>query len=297
MKNLNSFLFSMLVGLCSVPVHADDDLIRFVEHNVAKSVIEKHFGGMAEKVLSDFTVKYDDETVLEIFTTEYNKMLAENGGFVSADGVSDACVSALNAVLEPKNSDTKSDYIADTCYAFISDLVQTEEQASESMAECKYNVTMAPNKFHVKYEDKNTKHGFIRHCDNHIGWRNFNPGNLVGSPYKCAKIGGMAVFESEEIGFKALAYLLTESDLYKNGTLRQKISVYSKSDPAKYLAFLKAQGVDIDKKLSTFKDDPKELQKLVNAMARKEGWFNGLKNCQGNENAPNVSDRKGIEYF
>ncbi len=286
----------MIVGLCSVPVHADDDLLRFVEHNVAKSVIEKHFGGMAEKVLSDFTVKYDDETVLEIFTTEYNKMLAENGGFVSADGVSDACVSALNAVLEPKNSDTKSDYIADTCYAFISDLVQTEEQASESMAECKYNVTMISDKFHVKYEDKNTKHGFIRHCDSYIGWRNFNPGNIADSPYKCARIGGKAVFENEEIGFKALAYLLTESSAYKDSTLRQKVPKYTVSDPVKYTAFLQKQGLNVDKKLSTFKDDPKELDKLLRVMAQKEGWFNGKKACK--ESEPYVKgSARGIEYF
>ena len=106
----------------------------------------------------------------------------------------------------------------------------------------------------------------------------------------------MAVFENEEAGFKAMAKLLTESDLYKNGTLRQKISTYSTSNSAAYLAFLKAHGVNIDKKLSTFKENPEELDNLIKAIAQKEGWFNGKKECQ--ETKPYVKgSNKGIEYF
>lgn len=296
MKKVSPFLFAGLVTLGSLPVCADDDLVRFVEHNVAQSVLEEHFGRMSENVSSDFTVKYDDGTVLKMIVSEYNKMLTENGGFVGADGVSDVCMNVLNEVLEPKNSDAKSDYIADTCYAFISDLVETEEQTSDSVSNCKYNVTMVQDKFHVKYEDKKTKHGFIRHCDSYIGWRNFNPGNIMDSPYKCARIGGKAVFENEEIGFKALAYLLTESSAYKDYTLRQKVPKYTVSDPVKYTAFLQKQGLDVDKKLSTFKDDPKELDKLLRVMAQKEGWFNGKKACK--ENEPYVKgSARGIEYF
>lgn len=297
MKNLNLFLSAILIGFYSFSAQADEDLVRFVEHDVARSVIQEYFGNINKNVPSDFVIKYDDETVLNMVTSEYNKMLSENGGFVSADGIVDLCVDIFNEVLEPKNSDTESDYIAETCYDFIDDLVKTESVQSESMEHCKYKISMVPNKFHIKYEDKNTKHGFIRHCDNYIGWRTFNPGNLADSPYKCAKIGGQAVFESEEMGFRALEYLLTENSMYKDYTLRQKISLYARSSSAQYLAFLKNYGVDIDKKLSTFKDDPEELQNLLNAMATKEGWFNGVKKCQGSENASNVSDKKGVEYF
>ncbi len=296
MKNKSLFLTLILAGVYCLPVLADEDLIRFVEPDVAKSVIEQHFSNITRNIPSNFVVKYDDETILKTAVTEYNKMLSENAGFVSADGVADACLNVFNEILED-TSDTASNYIAKTCYNFIEDLVETQGQSATASSGCKYNVTMAPDKFHVKYENKVTKHGFIRHCNNYVGWRNFNPGNLVSSNYQCAKIGGMAVFENEEAGFKAMARLLTESDLYKDYTLRQKISVYSRSDPKVYLAFLQAQGVDIDKKLSTFKNDPTELENLVHAIARKEGWFNGINNCKGNENAPNVSDRRGIEYF
>lgn len=296
MKNKNLFLLLIPVGFYCLPAFADEDLIRFVEPEVAKSVIERHFSNITRNIPSNFVVKYDDETILKTAVTEYNNMLSENGGFVSADGVADACLNVFNEILEEANNAT-SNYVVQICYNFIEDLVETEAQSSEIESGCKYNVTMSPNKFHVKYEDKNTKHGFIRHCNNYIGWRNFNPGNLVSSSYQCAKIGGMAVFENEEAGFNAMARLLTESDLYKDYTLKQKISVYSRSDPKVYLAFLVAQGVDINRKLSTFKDDPKELEKLVHAIAQKEGWFNGINNCKGKENAPNVSDRRGIEYF
>lgn len=296
MKNKSLFFSVMLIIVYSLPLHADDDLIRFVEPEVAKSVIERHFSDIAKNTPSNFTVKYNDETILEIAVTEYNRMLSENDGFVSADGVVDACLAVFNKILVSSSDNIESDYIALNCYNFIEDLVETEAQPSESESRCKYNVTMAPDKFHVKYEDKNTKHGFIRHCDSYIGWRNFNPGNIADSPYKCARIGGKAVFENEEIGFKALAYLLTESGAYKDSTLRQKVPKYTVSDPVKYTAFLQSQGLNVDKKLSSFKDDPKELDKLLHVMAQKEGWFNGKKACK--ETEPYVKGSvKGIEYF
>ena len=296
MKNKNLFLPVILALVYSLPGHADDDLIVFVEPEVAKSVIEQHFSNITKNIPSDFNVKYDDSTILKMVVSEYNKMLSENGGFVSANGVTDTCLTVFDKILESEYETQESDYVARTCYNFIEDLVETEPTSSTNTSGCKYNVTMAPNKFHVRYEDKTTKHGFIRHCNNYIGWRNFNPGNLVGSDSKCARIGGMAVFENEEAGFKAMAKLLTENDLYKNGTLRQKISVYSKSDPAKYLAFLQSHGVNVDKKLSTFKENPEELDNLIKAIAQKEGWFNGKKACQETEPYVKGSD-KGIEYF
>lgn len=291
------FLSAILVGIYSFGTYADEDLIKFVEHDVAKSVIQEHFGNINGNIPSDFTVKYDDGTILKMVASEYNKMLLENKGYVSADGIVDLCVGVFDEVLEPKNNDTESKYIAETCYNFIDDLIMTQSQQSESASGCIYTVTLAPDRFHIKYENKETKHGFIRHCDNYVGWRTFNPGNLVDSPYKCAKISGQAAFENEKMGFRALEYLLTENSNYKDYTLRQKISLYSESSAAQYLAFLKKEEVDIDKKLSTFRDDPKELQKLLNAMAKKEGWFNGINKCRGNENASNIGDKKGIEYF
>ena len=292
----NKTIFLILTGIYCLPVFADGDLVRFIEPEIAKSVIEEHFSNITKNIPSGFVVKYDDKTILEIAVTEYNKMLSENGGFVSADGIIDACLAVFDEILEPDSIDKNSNYIAKSCYNFIENLIDTEEQPTTDSSGCKYNITMAPNKFHVKYEDKVTKHGFIRHCDNYIGWRNFNPGNLVGSDSKCARIGGMAVFENEEAGFKAMAKLLTESNLYKNGTLRQKISTYSTSNSAAYLAFLKDHGVNIDKRLSTFKENPEELDNLIKAIAQKEGWFNGKKECQ--ETKPYVKgSNKGIEYF
>ena len=295
MKSKNLFLPVILALTYSLPGYANEDLIRFVEPEVAKSVIERHFSNITKNIPSGFTVKYDDETILKTAFSEYNEMLSENDGFVPADGVADACLAVFDEILEPNADSTESDYIARTCYNFIEDLIETESSSS-STSGCKYNVTMAPDKFHVRYEDKSTNHGFIRHCDSYIGWRNFNPGNIADSPYKCARIGGKAVFENEEIGFKALAYLLTESSAYKDYTLRQKVPKYTVSDPVKYTAFLQKQGLDVDKKLSSFKDDPKELEKLLRVMAQKEGWFNGKKACK--ETEPYVKgNTRGIEYF
>ena len=297
MNKLNLFLVAVLTSFSSGLVYADENLIRFVEYDVAKSVLEQHFGNVTQSIPSGFSAKYDDTKILNNAAEKYNKMLSENDGFVSADAAVDLCVDVFNDALESNDIEAKSDYIAKNCYSFIDDLVTTQAPQSASEQDCKYEISMAPNKFHVKYTNKQDGHGFIRHCPSYIGWRNFNPGNLVESPYKCSKVGGMAVFENEEIGFKAIAHQLTATNRYKNLTLRQAIPIYATTakDPNAYIAFLSKQGIDVDKKLSTFKD--KELDKMVHAMAQKEGWFNGVKACQGNENAPNIADRKGVEYF
>ena len=296
MNKLNLFLVAVLTSFSSGLVYADENLIRFVEYDVARSVLEQHFGNVTQSIPSGFSAKYDDTKILNNAAEKYNKMLFENDGFVSADGAVDLCVDVFNDALESNDIEVKSDYIAKNCYSFIDDLVTTQAPQSASEQDCKYEISMAPDKFHVKYTNKNTGHGFIRHCDSYIGWRNFNPGNIAGSPYQCAKIGGKAVFENEEIGFKALAYLLTESSAYKDSTLRQKVPKYTVSDPAKYIAFLQNHGINVDKKLSSFKDDPQELDKLIHVMAQKEGWFKGKKACKEDETYIQGTD-KGIEYF
>lgn len=313
MKKITPIL-SMIVCLASVSAFADNDALIFVDYNVAKSVIEKHFGNFTKNMPDGFTTEYDDETILKIAIQEYNDMLRENDGFVSAEGIVTACQNTLDTISDPikppqndytvTNTNSSASAVTqasgatdDICLAFIEDLINKNSATpNKSVEGCMYIVTMEPDKFHVKYTNRITGHGFIRHCSSYIGWRNFNPGNIADSPYKCARIGGKAVFENEEIGFKALAYLLTESSAYKDYTLRQKIPKYTVSDPVKYTAFIQSQGIDVDRKLSTFKDDPKELQKLIHVMAQKEGWFNGKKACKEDIEYVPGSDN-GIEYF
>ena len=276
-------MFSIASLILTLPITTNQDEMLSIYLLIRKV----DFGNFIENATAGSSIAYDDETVMKIAIQEYNNMLSENNGFVSAEGIVKACKNTLDAISYADN---------DVCLAFIEDLVNTADNQPNSSGNCIYNVTMAPDKFHVKYTNKNTGHGFIRHCDSYIGWRNFNPGNIAGSPYQCAKIGGKAVFENEEVGFKALAYLLTESAAYKDSTLRQKVPKYTVSDPVKYIAFLQSHGINVDKKLSSFKDNPKELDKLIHVMAQKEGWFNGKKACKEDETYIQGTD-KGIEYF
>jgi len=311
MKKITTFLSAIIIGGFASYVYADDDVVMFIEPDVAKSVIENYFGNFTKNMPAGFTTEYSDMEIMEIAIQEYNNMLLENDGFVSAEGIVRACQNTIDTISGPikisgytvTNTNAAPSAVTQTkiirndmCDKFITQLVNTDSDKSKDSNNCIYNVTMAPDKFHVKYTNKTDGHGFIRHCDSYIGWRNFNPGNIAGSPYQCAKIGGKAVFENEEIGFKALAYLLTETSAYKDFTLRQKVPKYTTSDPVKYTTFLENHGINVDKKLSSFKDNPKELDKLIHVIAQKEGWFNGKKACKEDEPHVKGSD-KGIEYF
>ena len=324
MKKINLILSAITIALCSFNVHAEDAII-YIDYAVAKNIIEKHFGAFTKNIPQIFYTEYDDESILKIMIQEYNNMLTENKGFVSAQGIINACANTMRTVLiynddfipagqhtSNKNPNAVYDEIAkaisteisNICMPFIEDLVKTSPPPQSTTKDCPYVVTMAPDKFHIKYTEKNTNHGFIRHCNDYKGWRYFNPGNLKGSPFQCAKIDGYAVFEDEETGFKAHANLFRLDSRYKNITIRQAIPIYAPkydkngkqiNDPDKYIKRLIELNVNVDKKASSLSDA--ELDDLGKKMGIIEGWYNGIKNCQGNENAPNIEDRKGIEYF
>ena len=337
MKKINLILSAMTIAFGSLNAHAEDAII-YVDYIVTKNVIEKHFGSFTKRIPNNFYTEYDDENILKIVIQEYNDMLAENKGFVSARGIVNVCYDTMwtilryddeavpvvqyksdkdpyaiynevgktssSAVYNSRYEYAINDYASTVCVPFIEDLVKTAPPPQSTTKDCPYVVTMAPDKYHIKYTQKNTNHGFIRHCDDYKGWRYFNPGNLKGSPFQCAKIDGYAVFEDEETGFKAHANLFRLDSRYKNITIRQAIPIYAPkydkkgkqiNDPDKYIRNLINLGVNVDKKASNMSDE--ELADLGKKMGILEGWNNGIKNCRGSENAEKVEDRKGIEYF
>lgn len=113
-------------------------------------------------------------------------------------------------------------------------------------------------------------------------WRNFNPGNIIYGSFtrNAGAIGkddkGFAIFPSESIGMRAIDSLLRTSSYYYL-TIRNAISRYappSENNTAAYHKTLaRYTGLDIDKKLVDLTND--EMQRVVNAIRRIEGWDPG----------------------
>ena len=323
MKKITPIL-SMIVCLSSVSAFADGDALIFVDYSVAKSVIEKHFGHFTQNMPEGFQTEYDDETILKIAIQEYSDMLRENDGFVSAEGIVTACQNTLNTISDPvkppqndytvtntyshasvvtqsatANSTVEVDHavmtgaIAGACVNFITDLVNTPYKQPDG-PNCEYDITEVRNQFHLKYTNKKTGHGFIRHCNNYVGWRNFNPGNLKGSSLKCASSGGFAVFESEEKGYEAAFALFRNS--YNNSTIRDAVPKYApkkdNNNPEKYVSDLEGMDVNVDRVVSSFSDE--ELMDVLTKIAILEGWNNGKKACN---DGMNYVSGNGVEYF
>ena len=281
---MRSVILSWLfVWLCVVPVFAEGaitkdppEMLTYVEPEVARAVIEKHFATMVSNYAKDFTSKLDDAAILKNVVDEYNKMLEQNNGFVSVTGVNQVCYVAFKDLVAKDNDLEKArKIIKDKCFVFAKDLVNTE---SEPKDDCKYDINKVDgSQVRIKYVDKQDGSGFIRNGGN-IAWRFLNPGCLRDSPYKCVVFntkpnGKFAVFDSPEKGRTAVRWVLENAQVYQGKTVRQAIPIYApkkENNTQKYIKDLSRQGVNVDKKLSEIDDN--EWEKLLDAISRIEGW-------------------------
>lgn len=133
----------------------------------------------------------------------------------------------------------------------------------------------------VIYTDENGKQTIKKNGS--PAWRNNNPGNIIKGSWarRHGAIGDdekFAIFPDVETGRKAKKELLTG----KYGdyeSIRKMISVYApksdNNDPEKYADHIKKwTGLDVDNtKIKDLK--PEELDKLLDAMQRQEGFQEG----------------------
>lgn len=239
-----------------IPASADDNLT-YVAPETARAAIEKHFGAEDAAVLSD---------VMDA----YNEMLSQNDGFVSIDGVMHVC----DVAFDNSSTTTSQGEFAEKCVNFATDLVSEQTSTTNN---CPYTVSKVNgSQMHIKYSATNGG-GFIRNGGT-IPWRFLNPGALRGSPLTCAYIstkpnGTFAVFESEEIGKKALHLLLSTGEKYKGKTIAQAIRIYApahENDTTKYINDLKSKGINVNKVLPNL--TASEWSQLENAIMTLEGW-------------------------
>jgi len=270
-------LMVSLLVVCSITVKASADTdasnLTYVTPSVARVVIEKHFGNFVSENAGDYVSEFDDAEVLADVVDAYAEMLAQNDGFVSVDGVKNVCDVAFND-LQPKTDADNTDAQMQKCIDFATDLVSTEAAASK---DCKYTVTKVNgSQLHIKYT-KPDGTGFVRNGGN-LPWRFFNPGAMRGSSLSCAVVhtkpnGDFAVFESEDVGRKALHLLLSTGEKYKGKTIAKAIEAYApnqENNTAKYIARLKNMGINVNKVLPNLTTD--EWTKLENAITTLEGW-------------------------
>jgi hypothetical protein len=135
----------------------------------------------------------------------------------------------------------------------------------------------------VYYEGKKSTwypNGLIK-VGGHRNWRNNNPGNIKAGPFTkshgaIGSDGTFAVFNSMEDGYKAQGSLL-QSGSYKNLSMHDAIYRWappSENDSAGYVRYVASKtGIDPNKKMSDM--TPEEVDKVVHAMAAREGIKNG----------------------
>lgn len=108
-----------------------------------------------------------------------------------------------------------------------------------------------------------------------LAWRANNPGNLRGASTKIGTVGGavgnFAVFASLEAGRAAQKslYLTKYGDMKVKDAI-DKLTPPSENDTTKYLAQLKAAGVDLDKDMKS------QIDKVMPAVEANEGLIPGI---------------------
>ena len=271
MKRLFLILSLVVLDFYTLPTMADD--VIYVSPDIARAAIEKHFSHIVSNNSDNFTSDSDDAIVLGSVIGAYNEMLKQNDGFVSVDGVVDVCNIAYNN-LQPKVEGSQDNDFSDECVSFAIDLVTEQAQTDNN---CLYTVSKVNgSQMHIKYANKNGT-GFIRH-NGGIPWRFLNPGALRGSSLQCASIytkpnGYFAVFESAEIGKKALHLVLT-GDAYKGKTIAKAMEQYAPSkenNTAQYINNLKNKGINVNKVLPNLTQS--EWNQLEEAIMTLEGWY------------------------
>jgi len=135
----------------------------------------------------------------------------------------------------------------------------------------------------VYYEGKKSTlypNGLIK-VGGHRNWRNNNPGNIKAGSFTnshgaIGDDGTFAVFNSMDDGYKAQGELL-QSGSYKNLSMHDAIYRWappSENDSAGYVRYVAEKtGIDPNKKMSDL--TPTERDKMVRAMAEREGIKNG----------------------
>lgn len=113
-------------------------------------------------------------------------------------------------------------------------------------------------------------------------WRNQNPGNIGAGKLAdqfgaIGRAGGFAVFPEHEAGRKAIFRLL-KIPKYQAVTIAKAIEIYApaedKNDTIRYKKLVQRfTGLDLNRKMSSLSDS--ELEKLVKAIERVEGWEPG----------------------
>lgn len=306
MKKICLTLSAVLFSMCSFysSVHADETFYSnemiFVDSETAEDIIKKYFGNIATRYASDYIIEPSDAEILNNVLGAYNTMLSQSGGFVTVKGAYYVCLTGF-ADLEPRMDKgiTYAQYMdlfSAECIKFVRNLVTATPKPSEN---CPYAVTKVDGKqSHIRYIRKEDGSYFDRKCNNYIPWRFFNPGNLRDSSndYKCAVLdtspnGKFAVFPDEETGWAALKRLLKlESRIctrdgcfkYPDLTARQAIVRYApfvENNVDGYIDTLINAGVDVDTKiLRDYTDE--ELEQLMHAIGRAEGWYSGIKHCE-----------------
>lgn len=273
-------IFCMFVGLgCCMTARADGTDMVYVDPNIARTAIEKHFSHIVTGYFKVSQSEIDDTTVFLRVLDSYNDMLKENDGFVSVVGVVDVCITAFTDFAKYAKGEvpqlTDQDF-KDKCMAFVKDLIYGEEPPKKE-AKCQYNVTKVNgSQQRIKYTLPDNA-GFIR-SGGSIAWRLFNPGNLRGSDLQCTTIstkpnGKFAVFPDAETGRLALHNLLFENSSYSNLTVRRAIYKYappSRNNTKGYINKLKNAGVNVDSKLSDLSGEQQEL--LEEMIMTLEGW-------------------------
>lgn len=270
-----TILFGLFIGYAGgAMAEMDSANITYVSPEVARAAIEKHFGHVVSDNADNFTSESDDSGVFNNVIDAYNQMLQENEGFVSVDGVKHVCDVAFND-LKAKSADNENYSFAKECLNFAVDLVAEQ---NESNSGCPYTVNKVnDSQKRIKYTKKDGS-GFIRDGGT-IPWRFLNPGALRGSSLSCATLstkpnGKFAVFESAEIGKKAL-HLVFTGDAYKGKTIAQAMYKYSpptENNTTRYVNNLKAKGINVNKVLPNLTSE--EWEQFENAIMTLEGWNN-----------------------
>jgi len=113
-------------------------------------------------------------------------------------------------------------------------------------------------------------------------WRNQNPGNIGAGKLAdkfgaIGRAGGFAIFPDRQIGRRAIFRLL-KTPKYQVESIARAIAIYApaedKNDTERYKKLVRDfTGLDLQRKMSSLSDD--ELEKLVGAIERVEGWEPG----------------------
>ena len=259
------------------------ELLVYVEPEVARMVIKKHFSNMSTDYLPTYTTRKSDDAILAEVIDEYGKILEKHNGHISNLGLRDLCNKAFSNLVPVEQRPyyefaTEMDlgiFSYRKCLVFTDDLLNT---TIEQNSECDYTISQDNgSQMRIKYVSKTDGTGFVRK-NGSLPWRFFNPGALRDSPYKCTRFdtkpnGKFAVFDDDMRGRYALRWVLQNAEKYDNKTVTQAIYAYAppnENNTIRYVRMLQGQGVDVDKLLSDL--DNSEWELLLDAISQIEGW-------------------------